>query len=418
MRPAPHTEPAIVPRIVLNGTALGAVACTEPRQGVVGSNAPRKPMAQRILIAWEDELARHELARQLEVREYTVLGLHPRAEWLGDLLRSSVDVLVVAPGPDHERIAQLLERMDEPRTTVVARSPSDPTEESAQPSLLEEIERALTERRLRLEIEALRHLVSDRVWNGVLAGRSPAVARLRGELEALESSGSPVLLVGPSGSGRRYVAQALHLLGPRAGGPFHEIDCEIQPHERSAALLFGRLDAPGKRRPGWVERTHGGSLALLGVGRLSFSTQVLLADYLRTGKVAPIGMPGSETSPSSDSNLSVRADVRVLATMMRDPEVEIAQGWLAPALFHAMQGILVRVPSLRERIEDLPELVEVLLRHLGADGVLLTEDAWEWLRDRTWRGNLAELELVLGRALLRRRVRNQIDRPDLETPRN
>ena len=104
--------------------------------------------------------------------------------------------------------------------------------------------------------------------------------------------------------------------------------------------------------------------------------------------------------------------------MMRDPEVEIAQGWLAPALFDAMQGILVRVPSLRERIEDLPELVEVLLRHLGADGVLLTEDAWEWLRDRTWRGNLAELELVLGRALLRRRVRNQIDRPDLETPRN
>ncbi|MEZ4650396.1 MAG: sigma 54-interacting transcriptional regulator [Candidatus Eisenbacteria bacterium] len=404
-------------------------------------------MAQRILIAWEDERARTELAGQLEARGYTVLGLHPHAEWLGDLLRSSVDVLIVAPGPEQERILRLLERMEEPRTTVVARTPDDLASQSTQPTLLDEIERALTQRRLRLEIQALRSLVADRVWNGVLAGTSAAVTRLRRDLEALESSTSPVLLVGPSGSGRRYVAQAIHLLSARAGGPFHEIDCEIQPHERSASLLFGRLDEPGKRRPGWIERTHGGSLALLGVGRLSFSTQVLVADYLRTGMVAPIAPPAGDARPTESARstgdapsaeharwpgqvpakrgrpipppqVAIQADVRLFATLTRDPEVEIAQGWLAPAFHGAMQGLLVRVPSLRQRIEDLPELVDVWLRHLGADGVIVTDAAWEWLRERTWRGNLAELELVLGRALLRRKVRNQIDRTDLETPRD
>jgi DNA-binding NtrC family response regulator len=184
-------------------------------------------------------------------------------------------------------------------------------------------------------------------------------------------------------------------------------------------VLFGRDDGPGRRRPGWIERSHGGSVALLGLGRLDEETQLRLAEYLATGRVAAVTeVPRSSTVPSESKRpvpLGLLADVRVLATMNREPETEIAQGWLSPTLWKAMRTVVVRVPSLAERMEDLPELVEVLLRHLGADGVEVTLPAFRWLEDRPWRGNLAELELVLGRALLRRRSRQRLDVHDLET---
>ena len=458
-------------------------------------------MAQRILIAWEDERSRSDLARQLEERGYTVLTLSPDAEWLSDLLRSSVDVLVIAPGAGVERVSRILERTDEPRTTIVVRhptalgespeeplaplvpvapvvpvAPEDPAapvvpvvpedpaapvvpvvpedpavpvvplapvvpvvpaapvapvvpvvpvvpvapEDPAVPAvpaettpLLDEIEHALTERRLRLEIRGLRALVADRVWNGVLAGTSPAATRLRRDVEALESSTSPAILVGPLGSGRRFVARAIHLLSARAGGPLHEIDCEVQAGGYDPALLSGREDGPGRHRPGWIERTHGGTLTLLGLGRLGHEDQLALATFLHTGRIHPTLGPAIVEAGRGHAGL--HADVRILGTLTRDPDVEVSQGWLSPAIRQAMGGIVVRVPSLSERLADLPELVDVTLRHLGADGVEVTPSALRRLEARPWRGNLAELELVLGRALLRRMSRQRLDLVDIET---
>lgn len=399
-------------------------------------------MAQRILIVWEDVGFRRELADFLSAQGHTVLTLAPDAEWLGDLLRSAVDVLVTAPETAERRISAILARSGDPPTLLVTVEPG-----RLLPAVIPQIEHALAERRLHLDIHALRRLVADRIWSGVLAGPSAAAERLRREIAALEALGDPAFLVGPAGSGRRFVARALHLLGPRAGGPLHEIDCEIQPEEAGIRLLFGRDDGPGRRRPGWIERSHGGTLILAGITRLEPGTQFDLARFLETGRVAsippeglgargaPSGAAGTTAGPADGTEVSDRearssrgpvkappprstapqADVRILATLERDPEVEIAQGWLAPVLWKRMRGLVVRVPALAERREDLRELADATLRSLGADGVEITEGAWGWLADRPWRGNLAELEVVLGRALLRRRHRARLERDDFET---
>ncbi|MBN7795223.1 sigma-54-dependent transcriptional regulator [Parahaliea mediterranea] len=261
-----------------------------------------------------------------------------------------------------------------------------------------------------IELERLRSLVSsalklsdagearatpqDPARGPSLIGDSPAIATLRQQALKLARSQAPVHIQGESGSGKEVVARLIHNHGPRANASFVAVNCGAIPHELMESELFGHVKGSFtgaiQDKPGLFQAAQGGTLFLDEVADLPLAMQVKLLRAIQEKAVRPVG--GSAEQPT---------DVRLLSATHKDLAAEVAAGRFRNDLYYRIHVIDVQVPPLRDRLEDLPALVDAVLRRVGAEGdkpPALDASALDAMRRYHFPGNVRELENILERA--------------------
>jgi two-component system nitrogen regulation response regulator NtrX len=244
------------------------------------------------------------------------------------------------------------------------------------------------------ENERLRETVASRHR---MVGDAPALREVRELIAKVGPTAARVLVTGETGSGKELVARALHDASPRRARPFVELNCAAIPGELIESELFGHMKGSFTGaiadRAGKFEQADGGTLFLDEVGDMSLAAQAKLLRVLQEGVVTRIG--GAK---------SVQVDVRVLAATNKDLRLEIEEGRFREDLLYRLNVVEIRVPALRERLEDVPKLVEYFAEAIAASaGVPLRrfgDDALERLMRRPWPGNVRELRNAVERLLI------------------
>ena len=229
---------------------------------------------------------------------------------------------------------------------------------------------------------------------GELVGRSPAFNRMLEQVMRVAPSHADVLLLGESGTGKELVAHAVHHGSRRASEPFVAVDCSSLPENLFESELFGyekgAFSGAHQRKQGLVEAAKGGTLFLDEVGDIPLSLQVKLLRLLETGTYRRVG--GVEP---------LRSDFRLVAATHRDLKKMVADGRFRQDLYYRISTFPILLPSLRERMEDLPLLMEVLLKRVSTDRALSIHPATLLCLSRyDFPGNIRELRNLIERASL------------------
>jgi transcriptional regulator with PAS, ATPase and Fis domain len=224
-------------------------------------------------------------------------------------------------------------------------------------------------------------------------GTSAASLEVKRRARRSASADSPVLLLGETGTGKELLAHAIHSASPRAHKPFVSINSAAIPETLLEAEFFGT--APGaftgadrKGRPGKLQIAQGGTLFLDEIGDMPLMLQSKLLRVLQEKEYEPVG-----------SNVVVRSDIRLIAATSIDLEAAIKQGKFRADLYYRLSVLPIRVPPLRDRLDDLPSLSEAILEELRSQHEL-DEGALALLARHAWPGNIRELRNVLERAAL------------------
>lgn len=238
-------------------------------------------------------------------------------------------------------------------------------------------------------------LADGEEWAG-LRGRTPLMRRLFSRVHKAAQGTSAVLLVGESGTGKELFARALHSESARRDGPFVVVDCGSLAPNLVASELFGHdkgaFTGADARHIGAFERAHGGTLFLDEVGELSRALQPALLGALERRSFRRVG-----------GRQEVKTDVRVVCATNRDLRAEVNSGEFRLDLYYRLAVVVVQVPALRERPEDIPVLIEHFLREAGHAGPVddvVTPDALGALLQHRWPGNVRELRNVVEATLL------------------
>jgi len=232
---------------------------------------------------------------------------------------------------------------------------------------------------------------------GSLVGRSPKVQEVMRLIAMVAPSRASVLITGESGTGKELAARTIHELSPRCAKPFVAVNCAAIPESLMESEIFGHekgaFTGAVERRIGCFELADEGTLLLDEIGEMPSGTQAKLLRVLEDSRVRRLG---------SKSEISV--DVRVLAATNKVPEEAVAQGQLRSDLFFRLNVVHLKMPPLREHLDDLPDLVASLLEELnkkhGRAVKTVSSDALEAFRRHTWPGNVRELRNTLERALV------------------
>ncbi|MBK9037456.1 MAG: sigma-54-dependent Fis family transcriptional regulator [Myxococcales bacterium] len=258
------------------------------------------------------------------------------------------------------------------------------------------IERAVGERRVRQDNQALRRAVAGD--HGALLGRTPRMAALRDLVDRVARSGAPVLIRGESGTGKELVARAIHAGGPRRDGPFIAINCSALPEALLESELFGHArgaftGAAGARAGLFVEAA-GGTLLLDEIGDMAPGVQAKLLRVVQLGEVRAVGSDESRT-----------IDVRLIAATHQDLEARIAAGAFRADLFYRLNVVPVVVPPLRDRTDDIPLLAAEFFarsraRNPHSPAERLAPELAQQLAQEPWPGNVRELENLIERLVV------------------
>src|SRR3954466_514433 len=277
-------------------------------------------------------------------------------------------------------------------------------------ALLHVLRSALEQRRLKSENAYLRSQLEDRYRIDGLVGRSRVMRELFQLLETVAATSSTVLITGETGTGKELAARAIHHNSPRRANRFVALNCSAIPETLLEAELFGHVrgaftGAVGTRQ-GRLEQAHKGTLFLDEVATMSPALQAKLLRVLQEREFERVG----------DSH-TVKIDVRVIAATHSDLARMVAEGTFREDLFYRLNVIPIQLPSLRERREDVPLLVQHFLQKLAAEAgrgtVTVSQDALRRLMAYQWPGNVRQLENIVERALAFNHGRSQLDVQDL-----
>ena len=256
--------------------------------------------------------------------------------------------------------------------------------------LLVVIRRAMETSRLRRENITLRQKdapVSD------LIGSSAGFRALVSQLDKVAKSNSRIMLRGGSGVGKETAARYIHAQSDRAAGPFVVVGCATIEPDRMEEVLFGRESGDQNGAQGLLEQAHGGVIYFDEVADMPLVTQSKILRVLVDQKFQRVG-----------GNDQIKVDLRVLSSTSCDLEVEIAERRFREELFHRLNVVPVEVPTLEERREDIPELVEHFVEHFNQTQGLnirkLSDDAAALLQTLPWPGNIRQLKNVIERILI------------------
>jgi len=251
------------------------------------------------------------------------------------------------------------------------------------------VNRATETDRLRRENETLRQQVGQ---EDQLHGSSVAINTVRATLKRVAPTGSRVLISGPPGVGKEIAARMIHQWSPRAKAPFIVLSAAMMSPERVEEELFG-AETDGVVRPGLLEHAHGGTLFLDEIADMPPTTQAKILRVLTDQSYHRVG-----------GQRPVKVDVRVLSATSRNLQDEISAGRFREDLFYRLNVVPVRLPPLRERREDIPELVSHFLARFAAErrmpALSISEEAVAALQAHDWPGNVRQLRNIMERTII------------------
>lgn len=230
-----------------------------------------------------------------------------------------------------------------------------------------------------------------------IVGESPAITKVKDMIERVAPTEARVLITGPNGTGKELVSRWLHEKSSRAAMPFVEVNCAAIPSELIESELFGHekgaFTSAIKQRKGKFEQADGGTLFLDEIGDMSLSAQAKVLRALQEHKISRVG---------SDKDITV--NVRVIAATNKNLTKEIELGNFREDLYHRLSVIIIHVPALNERLEDIPLLSahfnELICGEYGIQPKQITPDAIDELKKLKWTGNIRELRNVIERLII------------------
>ena len=347
------------------------------------------------------------------LRGYETLVAQSGRSALESLTRDSIDCVILdleMPGMDGFEVLRSVERLglrvpvivytgtgDYDRCIEAIRLGAYSFIDKAEPMerVAQEVENAIERRRLTNEVTLLRRGFG---LESPLVGTSPALAKLKEAIVRVAPVPSSVLIVGESGTGKELVARELHRLGANPKGPFVAINSAALPHELVESELFGHergaFTGANATRKGAFEAATGGTLFLDEIGDLPAAAQAKLLRVLEDHKVTRIG-----------ATRTIEVNTRVVAATHRDLEQDVSEGRFREDLFYRLNVHVLRVPPLRDRLSDVPALVQHLVEgtsaRFGMRPRTVASDALEALMSYDWRrNNIRELRNVIERMLI------------------
>ena len=247
----------------------------------------------------------------------------------------------------------------------------------------------------RVHLTTQNKALRKKVYGADMIGESAPMRRIREMIEKVAPTDARVLITGPNGSGKELVARNLHQLSNRSAMPMIEVNCAAIPGELIESELFGHekgsFTSAIKQHKGKFEQADGGTLFLDEIGDMSLAAQAKVLRVLQERKLSRVG---------SDKDIEV--DVRVIAATNKNLEQEIEKGNFREDLYHRLSVIPIRVPSLDERKDDIPLLIDFFLKKYNDQNSSrsFSKEAVELLMQRSWPGNIRELDNVVDRLLI------------------
>jgi len=240
-------------------------------------------------------------------------------------------------------------------------------------------------------------ILKKKFFGQQMVGSSPKLQEIRDIISRAAATDARVLIMGDNGTGKELVARSLHEQSLRSSCAYIEVNCAAIPSELIESELFGHekgsFTSAVRQHKGKFEQADGGTLFLDEIGDMSLAAQAKVLRVLQEKKLSRVG---------SDKDISV--DVRVIAATNKDLQKEIAEGRFREDLFHRLSVIIIKVPSLNERKEDIPQLVEYFVEQICAEAALpkkkFSPEAISELQSHSWTGNIRELRNVVERLLI------------------
>jgi len=260
--------------------------------------------------------------------------------------------------------------------------------------LLNTVRNALDRKELVVENTRLKKKVSK---NYEMIGDSEEINRIKGMIEKVAHTDARVLITGPNGTGKELVAHWLHQKSDRSKGPMVEVNCAAIPSELIESELFGHVKgaftSANKDRAGKFEAANKGTIFLDEIGDMSMSAQAKVLRALQESRISRVG-----------SDKDIKVDVRVVAATNKDLKKEIEENNFREDLYHRLAVILIEVPALKNRKDDIPLLIdhfsEKIATEQGTNKKEFTAEAIELLKQSEWRGNVRELRNVVERLII------------------
>jgi len=260
--------------------------------------------------------------------------------------------------------------------------------------LLNTVRNALDKKELVVENTRLKKKVSK---NYEMIGESQAISHIKEIIEKVAATDARVLITGPNGTGKELVAHWLHQKSDRAKGPMIEVNCAAIPSELIESELFGHVKgaftSANKDRAGKFEAANGGTIFLDEIGDMSLSAQAKVLRALQESRIQRVG-----------SDKDIKVNVRVVAATNKNLKKEIEEGKFREDLYHRLAVILIKVPALNDRREDIPLLVdyfsEKIANEQGTGKKSFSAKAIKLLQDYDWTGNIRELRNVVERLII------------------
>ncbi len=260
--------------------------------------------------------------------------------------------------------------------------------------LLNTVRNALDRKELVVENKRLKKKVSKKYE---MIGESDAITHIKEMIEKVAITDARVLITGPNGTGKELVAHWLHEKSNRTKAPIIEVNCAAIPSELIESELFGHVKGSftgaNKDRAGKFEAANGGTIFLDEIGDMSLSAQAKVLRALQENKISRVG-----------SDKDIKVDVRIVAATNKNLKKEIAEGRFREDLYHRLAVILIKVPALNDRREDIPLLINFFAKKIaeeqGTATKIFSKEAIKLLQEYDWTGNIRELRNVVERLII------------------
>lgn len=365
-----------------------------------------------ILVIDDEKSIRNTLKEVLEYENHKIDLSCDGEEGLGLFGKNEYDVVLLdikMPGMDGIEVLEKIvaDKPDTPVIMISGHGNIDTAVEAIKKGAYDFIEKPLDLNRLLItirngldrsqlitETKVLKRKVSKTLD---MIGESPQMQKVREMIDRVAPTDARVLITGKNGTGKELVARWLHEKSPRAPMPFVEVNCAAIPSELIESELFGHekgaFTSAHKERKGKFEQANKGTIFLDEVGDMSLSAQAKVLRVLQENRLSPVG-----------SDKDIRVDVRVIAATNKDMKEEIGAGRFREDLYHRLSVILIHVPTLNERMEDIPLLADYFNKQIcseyGMQKKTITEEAIRELQKIEWTGNIREFRNVLERLII------------------